>query len=105
MSSCSQAPPQPSVLQRALLGKLAALLSDTQQPVAVRLATLETLRVLLRLLGEILPDTLPSLRDPIMLQLTCPHECLRHQVPHFVRVGSCVVLSVTANSICLHACS
>ena len=47
---------------------------------AVRIAALDTLCTLLGLLGEVLPEALPSLQQPIQHQLISSHSCLRHQV-------------------------
>ena len=67
-------------MQRSLLGRVAGLVAEDSQNVAVRIAALDTLCTLLGLLGEVLPEALPSLQQPIQHQLISSHSCLRHQV-------------------------
>ena len=55
-------------------------MAEDSQNVAVRIAALDTLCTLLGLLGEVLPEALPSLQQPIQHQLISSHSCLRHQV-------------------------
>lgn len=80
---------QAGAAQRALLGKVAALLAEGKQGVPARLAALEVMRVLLGLLGEVPPEALPDLKHPVMLQLTCSHACLRHQVCSVLLTAGC----------------
>ena len=59
---------------------MAGLVAEDAQGVAVRVAALDTLCTLLGLLGEVLPEALPSLQQPIQHQLISSHGCLRLQV-------------------------
>ena len=69
------------MLQRSLLARVAGLVSEVAQGMAVQVAALDTLCTLLGLLGEVQPEALPSLQQPIMRQLISSHSCLRYQVP------------------------
>lgn len=68
-------------LQRRLLERLVALAASvigSQVPLAA--VTLETLGLLLEILGEVSPETAQLLQAPLMQKLTCQHSLLRMQV-------------------------
>ena len=70
-----------SLEQRAMLERLTALLSSVigaLTPLAV--ATLEALRLLLELLGEIPPATVALLETPLRLKAVAPSAAVRCQV-------------------------
>ena len=69
------------LLQRRLLERLVALAASvigSQVPLAA--VTLETLGLLLEILGEVPPETAQLLRVPLTQKLTCQHSLLRVQV-------------------------
>ena len=70
-----------SALQRRLLERLVALAASvigSQVPLAA--VTLETLGLLLEVLGEVSPETAQLLESPLLQKLTCQHSLLRMQV-------------------------
>jgi len=69
------------LLQRRLLERLVALAASvigSQVPLAA--VTLETLGLLLEVLGEVPADVAQLLQAPLMQKLTCQHSLLRVQV-------------------------
>ncbi len=69
------------LLQRRLLERLVAVAASvigSQVPLAA--VTLETLGLLLEILGEVPPETAQLLRVPLTQKLTCQHSLLRMQV-------------------------
>ena len=67
--------------QRLLLERLTAMAASVlgdQVPVAV--VTLETIGLLLEVLGEVAPETTTLLQDPLTWKLTSSHSLLRVQV-------------------------
>ena len=79
-------------MQRRLLERLVALAASvigSQVPLAA--VTLETLGLLLEILGEVPPETAQLLQVPLTQKLTCQHSLLRMQVSFckcWISVGS-----------------
>lgn len=80
-SSVSSALTYLCTVQRLLLERLTAMAASVlgdQVPVAV--VTLETIGLLLEVLGEVAPETTALLQDPLTWKLTSSHSLLRAQV-------------------------
>ena len=75
------------MLQRAMLERLTALLASVlgaQVPLAV--AALEGMCLLLEVLGEVSPEQLASLEEPVVGKLLSGSACLRRQVRRPMRM-------------------
>ena len=71
------------LLQRRLLERLVTLAASVIGPqVPLAAVTLETLGLLLDILGEVPPETAQLLQAPLMQKLTGQHSLLRLQASH-----------------------